>query len=229
MYNRLISEGWKSERIKLLIDAQATKANIKNALTWLKANAQSSDVCLFHFSGHGSHGDDLAPFDEADGLDEYICPYDALPASWTNDIRDDELEAWLDDVSGQKVVILDTCFSGGFLKTPEFTVKTKPGISYRQLIDNFTRDLAKEGYEIMAACADNEYALESGYLQNGVFTYYVEQGLAGGADANADQKISAEETYSYAGPKTADYTGGKQHPQFYDGLAGEVILIEKSE
>jgi len=227
MYNRLISEGWKNNQIKVLINSQATKTNIKNALDWLKANAQSNDLCLFYFSGHGGHGPDIAPLDEADGQDEYLCPYDSIPNSWANDVRDDELDNWLATLTNKKVIILDTCFSGGFIKTPTLTVKTKPGVSYRQLTDNFTKDIAKAGYETLTASDDHEFSYESSQLQNGVFTYYLEQGLAGGADTNQDNKTSAAETFTYAAPKTAAYTDNQQHPQFFDGIAGEVVVGEK--
>ena len=227
MYNRLTGSGWKSSQIKLLTNSQATKANIKNAVDWLKANARSDETCLIYFSGHGGNGADLAPLDEADGQDEYLCPYDSLPASWSNDVRDDELDLWLDPLTNNKVVILDTCFSGGFIKTPTLTVKTKPGVSFRKLTDNFTRDIARAGCEVLAASDDHEFSYESSQLQNGVFTCYVEQGLAGGADADQDNKISAAETFNYAAPKTAAYTGDEQHPQLYDGIDGDVVLGAK--
>jgi len=45
----------------------------------------------------------------------YICPTDTLSTSHDNDISVNELESALSAIPGTKVVILDSCFSGGFI------------------------------------------------------------------------------------------------------------------
>jgi uncharacterized caspase-like protein len=214
----------------LLIDSAATKANIHNAIDWMKTKADADDICLFLFSGHGSRETDIPPYDEADGRDEYLCPHDSLLASATNDIRDDELDDWMTPIKGKKVVLLDTCFSGGFVKTPAYTIKTKPGIPYmkptgKMLGDGFTKDLDKSGYVTLTASQDTEFSYECPALENGVFLYYVDEGLAGPANADDDRDISAEETYDYANPKVVSYYT-EQHPQIYDGVTGELPVVK---
>ena len=44
------------------------------------------------YSGHGACGPDVPPIDEANGVDEYLVPHDALSNSAANNISDDELE-----------------------------------------------------------------------------------------------------------------------------------------
>jgi len=103
------------DHILLLLDTVATRAAIRSALTeWLPARVQQGDVAVFYFAGHGSLAvDELDGGDEADGLDETICPADVMRNASTNDIRDDELRAWLMGVpTSQRVVILDSCHSG---------------------------------------------------------------------------------------------------------------------
>ncbi|MGC8848996.1 MAG: caspase family protein [Candidatus Bathyarchaeia archaeon] len=95
----------------MLVDSEATRSAIQNAITTIASKEDSDDVVLFIFSGHGTYGPDVAPLDEVDGFDEYICPHDL------NNIRDDELTDWLSVLDSKKIVaIFDSCFSGEFMK-----------------------------------------------------------------------------------------------------------------
>ncbi len=201
-----------ADHVRLLINGNATKSNINSTIfNWLDPLEDANDTVLFFFSGHGSNGNDVSPFDENDNLDEYICPYDALSNSFTNDIRDDELKTWLNTLdSGKIVVILDTCYSGGFIN-----------------------DLAKSGREILAACAENELSSETGSLGHGVFSYFLLQALgtmASEADLNGNNLLSVEELFNFANANTLEYTSldNDQHPVFYDGYTGELSLVPLS-
>ncbi|MCX6033177.1 MAG: caspase family protein [Chloroflexi bacterium] len=97
-----------SSDVRLLTDAQATKASIISALKGLLAGAQAGDVLVFTNSSHGTYvtekGGDEPNYDEA------ICPYD-IDASL---IVDDELrELFTGLPKGVRLtVISDSCFSG---------------------------------------------------------------------------------------------------------------------
>ena len=80
---------------KLFIDKKAKKKNIKKQFKKMAKKAKPGDVFGFYFSGHGGYCADVEPMDEADGYDEYICPYNNLLDSTKNSIRDDELEEYL--------------------------------------------------------------------------------------------------------------------------------------
>jgi hypothetical protein len=145
MYNRLLNySNWKAENIRLLVSNAAgtkhdcTRDNIQAEIAWMASQADADDVCLFFYAGHGDYNTDIAPIDEADGWDEYICPEGG-------NIRDDELDAWMTTpIKGKKVVIIDSCFSGGFVKGEG--ARTIPGVPYAELTDGFVRDLNKPGY-----------------------------------------------------------------------------------
>ena len=66
LYNRL-APTWGTDHIKLLIDANATKAAISNAITiWLSLREDSDDTVLFYFSGRGGQTNfDRTPLDKA--------------------------------------------------------------------------------------------------------------------------------------------------------------------
>ena len=57
-----------------------------------------------------------------------------------------------------------------------------------------------------------ELSLEDHGLRQGVFTYYLLQGMKGGADRNGDYLISIRELYNFVYGKVRDYTAGAQTP-----------------
>ena len=103
---------------RMLVDRSATTANILDRLEWLVDDAQSGDVLLFHYSGHGSQMVDT-DYDlgiEPDGMDEIICPVDL---DWRSKVvKDDDFARIFakvpDDVN--LTVILDCCHSGQGLR-----------------------------------------------------------------------------------------------------------------
>jgi len=213
---------WSSENIIYLPDA--TKSQIENAIKLIAGKAGLNSLILFHFSGHST----LSP----DGSHVYICPADSSNTSFANDIKDDELERWLDSIpASRRCVILDTCDGGAFLKkpSPDLTIRTylKKGQKVTRPLagTGFYKKLSKAGYVVLTACDKNEYSQESSKLQNGVFTYYLVKGLNSpyGADINSNRVISAEETYYYTNPRVTAFNPS-QHPQLYDGCPGELTI-----
>jgi len=91
--------------IESLKDSNATKSAIISGIVTTFYGADDNDVSYFYFSGHGSW--DLAT--------SYLCPFESLTNSFENDISVQELEAVLSNIPGIKVIILDSCFSGGFI------------------------------------------------------------------------------------------------------------------
>jgi len=222
MNTLLNSTMWISENIVYL--PNATKTDIENAIEYVKVKIEPDGLILFYFSGHGN----LSP----DGSRAYICPADSSYTSFANDIEDDELERWLDGIpTNKKCVILDTCFSGAFIKKPppDLIIKTylkkgqEPTIALART--GFFIKLSKAGYVLLTACDDNEASLESSKLENGVFTYYLDEGFNSPyeVDINSNQEISAEESYHYSNPRVTDFNMN-QHPQIYDGYPRELTL-----
>ncbi len=217
-----LSGMWGESHVKVLTDSQATKAAIQSAIaTWLDPLEDAGDTTVFYFSGHGSYWDDESPMDEADGWEETILPCDARTTSDINDIRDDELTGWLGDLeSARQVVILDSCFSGGFAENSE---RGESAPSAADLSEGLSRDLSRDGRVTLAACADYESSLENAYLEHGVFTYYVLSAFDDleAADSDDNDEVSAEEIFDYAEPRTVDYEPD-QHPVMNDGYAGDL-------
>ena len=211
MKDVLLDGGWSQSDITMLKDSQATEANIKSNLNSIASSTTSTSLSVFSFSGHGTQS----------GGKEAICPHDIN----SNLIYDDELNAILDNFNGRVVCIIDTCHAGGM--GPDGGKGNESEFNATQFTMNFIETLGagNENRVILMACAANELSYEHPDLENGVFTYYVVEGLEGAADSNSDGKITAEETFDYAEPKTTAFKPS-QHPQIYDGdSSAEVPII----
>ncbi len=223
---------WDAANIEVIVDRQATAANIWAALNAMSAASDANDQCVFFFSGHGGWGSDRAPIDEADGKDEYLCESD-----FANNIYDDELGDWVADLPTNNVfIVLCACFSGGAIKSEDSVKSVSPadgGSSgfveeINAAIADKTRGLqdvddAGAGM-VLAACDDHETCQESYVLQHDVFNHYVLQAMAGAGDANFDNIITGEEIYAYATPLATAYNGG-QHAQIYDANPGSAFVL----
>lgn len=119
----LAQRRFASENVTVLLNSQATKDAITNALRQLASDSRRGDYIYIHFSCHGQQmADDNG--DEADGLDEALIPYDA-PRRYAEGVyegerhlRDDELGSLLDAIrrkagaDGTVTLVLDACHSG---------------------------------------------------------------------------------------------------------------------
>jgi len=118
-YNSIMkSSNWKPENVILLINENATKENIINALQELSTKVDSNDIFVFSYQGHGSEVPDEAPFDEKDGTDEIIVPYDFAKENGkpVNYITDDELNYYFSQIHAKGMaLIFESCLSGGLV------------------------------------------------------------------------------------------------------------------
>jgi len=84
----------------LLIDENATRENIINELHNFKNTLHEDDTLLFYFAGHG-------------GLEDIEEKY--IITTEQDIITTSDLYNALSDIPSKKIVILDSCFSGGFV------------------------------------------------------------------------------------------------------------------
>ena len=97
-YSLIKSDNWDEENIILLLNSNATKDNIVQALIQISEILGPDDIFIFSWNGHGSKvldvDGDEAFFDPDDTYDEIICPYDIEKTddSFVNALTDDELD-----------------------------------------------------------------------------------------------------------------------------------------
>ncbi len=132
-----------------------------------KLFSEDLDIALFYFSGHGA-----TYFD-----DEYICTYDSdniIPGIKTSDI----LSTVNSSKCKNKIIILDSCFSGG--------------MGHTSLIQN--ADLLAKGVTIITSSCDNQ---TSGMIGGrSIFTALLCQALKGGA-SNLFGQITPGSVYAF--------------------------------
>ncbi|MFC1846536.1 caspase domain-containing protein [Chloroflexota bacterium] len=197
--NRLRSI-WGADHIKLLVDTQATKSSIQNAITgWLDSKEDENDVVLFYFSGHG----------QQESNDGYaIWPYNTFSTSDKNEIRDDMLDSWLRCLeSSQQVIIIDSCNSGGFIE-----------------------ELYQYGRVILTSCSKNEDSYENSSLGHSIFTYYFLDAFNNldSVDDNNDNSISIQEVFNWAESKTVSSAKTQlraQNPKICDCNYEQIGLV----
>jgi hypothetical protein len=219
---------WKTDNIILLLDSQVTIGGIQSAIASMDARMDGDDTFLFFYSGHGTAEPDEPPYDESDGLDEYLYVYDGL-------LRDDVLSDWLDALRPNRVIVmLDSCFSGGMVRGQK-GVKTIGGTkAISRAGDGFARDLSRlTGIVVLTASEADESSYEFGFLRNGLFTFLATLTMNRFADANNNDLLSAEEVYDgvWRFGRLLNRVG--QHPTLYDSYpasnpsAGELTLLAR--
>lgn len=214
---------WEAPNIALLLNRKANAAAIRAGLHRMATLADADDQCLFFFSGHGGQAPDRAPYDESDGLDEYLVETDDQA-----NIYDDDLGEWVTDLPTQRVmVVLAACHSGGFIKS----AGAGPRMDAASFVAGFNEDLQRaieqkrkmapldlddNGFGVVITAADDDETCQESYeLQHDVLVYYVLQGMAGPADRDSNGWVSAEELFAWAGPRATSYNSS-QHAQLYD-------------
>jgi hypothetical protein len=138
-----------------------------------------------------------------------------------------KLKATLSKVpSDVHVVMLDSCFSGNF-------VRSKGGTKQKSfLMDDST---IVQGHAYLASSSEHEESQESDAIQASYFTQSIVTGLRGAADTSGDRKVSLNELYYYAFNETLSNTEsstvGPQHPSYNITLvgSGDLILTDISE
>jgi metacaspase-1 len=167
--------------IKILTDADATKAAILDELRALVKSLDVNDCGYFHFSGHGVR---MPSADEAepDSLDEVLCPYEF---DWTNDtaITDNEVLDVLKSLKlGARLILtIDSCHSGDMLRVLAPTGHPRtipPPAGLRR-----TRGSTRIGFRaagrapnvaVVSACSPWQTAADTTFAgrANGAFSYF---------------------------------------------------------
>ena len=167
-------------------EKRPTLANLRREVPRFLAQAGPEDQVLVFFSGHGELFDDethLVPRDfEARKAET------ALPAS--------ELRAALAACpAAVKLLIIDSCHAGGARST---------GAALPA--EALARSVVSErvpGCIVLASSRAEEKSWEWHERQQGLFSYWLCRALEGGADRNADGRLTVDEIYEYTSERVA--------------------------
>jgi hypothetical protein len=184
--------GVPSENVRLLVDNEATLAEIRTALSAQLANSvEGSHAKVYvYFAGHG------AP--DLKSKRPFLVPYDGNPAyPETSCFALAELYESLGRLPASVTVMLDACFSGasGRGDTPNtLLAQARPALVELKATSTPTN--------VTVLSAANGDQVSSGFMdkKHGLFTYFLLKGLGGEADANGDMRLTLDELHHYVTP-----------------------------
>lgn len=187
-------------------NAVSSVEELKSAAAEAFASAREGDVSLLYIGTHGEYapGEGGAALLLSDGQNEEKLTAPAL-------------QSMLDAVPGLKIVILDACNSGAFIGK---------GLSDGAEKGSF----AGPDYKVLCSAGGSE---ASWYFQGAedaatagasYFATVLTDGLAGGADGNADGLVTLDEIYDYLLENYAAST-----PQMYPQRDGDTVLYACGE
>lgn len=166
----LARQGTLAPESVTLIDGQATRAGLRSAFQRVAQAAGPNDLFIFFYSGHGNQVRGQVSATEPDGKNETIEMVDGS-------ITDDEMNEMFQQVRAQTaLLILDSCFSGGFARD----VVSRPGVM----------GLFSSEEDLTSSVADK-------FQAGGFLSHFIQTGLSGGADENRDRVITAGELGAY--------------------------------
>ena len=198
IYNSLMnSKNWKADHIRFLLNENATREKILNALDWLAGNSGPNDVVFFYYNGHGIPVPDNDG-DEEDGYDEAICPYDTdvKDGKLVNYISDDEIDKKLDRIESKGMFLaFCSCFSGGLFDDSE-SLGFRKSNNIKQFNKELTMDIEGDGRVIVTAAMEHGTAIFYKEMFD-PFALSLNLALNGKADKNKDGICSAEEIAEY--------------------------------
>ncbi len=202
-------EGGKieSDHMRVLINQDATVANVQDALYNFLGQAIDKDFVVIYFAGHG------AP-EPARPTNTYLLTYDANPSQLATTafpmFRIKEvIERY---ISSKKIVVFsDACHSGAI--SVDFATRGL-GVTEQNLFNQYLADLAKakEGTIVFTASAAGEVSQEFPDLGHGAFTYYLLEGMRGKADLDNDYTVTINELMQYVEEQVKRRTRGAQNP-----------------
>lgn len=203
--------------VRLLINGAATRKKIVKAIGEDLPRLQSrDDLVLIYYAGHGCPEHTFPPNRTARYLVPHDADYDRIFATGIS--LEQELKTLLERQSAGRVLfILDACFSG------LAGGRTFIGPSLAHAVSMFRSSIPPLrsldlgfGRVILAACRDNEVALEETRLGHGLFTYHLLACLTEAGDAT----IGVAELYEKLYSAVVRATGGKQQPVMKGELIG---------
>jgi uncharacterized caspase-like protein len=139
----------------------------------------------------------------------FFCPYDANRSTLITyeDIR----KLLIVCKARRQLLIADACYSGAIrTSTPDSSAKHDSGKELLFFLSSRTSQMSRE----LPA------------IKGGVFTYFLLQGLRGGADSNRDRLITAKELFDFVSPKVKEGTKGQQVPVMWGNFSDQMVFLD---
>lgn len=185
--------GVPTENVVMLLDQQATLANLRTWFSGKLANSvdgKNARVYVY-FAGHG--------VPNIKTQKPFLVPHDGDPAyPDTSCLALEEVYRELGKLDAPVTVMLDACFSGVTSRSDEarsLVANIRPAV-----VTLKAGDLPSN---VSVLAATNGLQVSNGFprKRHGLFTYFLLKGLGGEADVNDDGRLTLQELHDYLGTK----------------------------
>ena len=183
-------------QVKLLVDKEATRADIFEAMEWLQQETTPNDICFFFYAGHGYR-------DEKDRF--YFMPYEGTTNKLYNCFSATDFKHMAEDINCKLIVFTDACYSAALLEGNRSAATT-------HFIEQLRR--TKNGMMLYASSASDTKSKEDPSWGNGAFTKALLGAFNGGARQQFDEGLSTQELEMYLYKEVRRLTNFKQTPIF---------------
>jgi len=188
---------YRQVEVRLLTDAQATRANLLQALEWLRSQVGPEDVGMLFLAGHGLN-------DGRQGW--HFLPHDGdRDRLRSTGVPDAALNRAMSRVRGRAVVFLDTCFAGevteAFTRLSRDTARVANALS-----------APENGVIVFASSTSRQESLERAEWGNGAFTKVLIEGLNGAAQEAGEGIVTLRGLGPFLAREVAKLTSGRQTP-----------------
>ena len=199
------------EQIQVLVDDNATRENILNAMRNTFLQADENDVILFYFSGHGVEGA-FIPVD-FDGFD--------------NRLYHQEIRQILDSSKAKhKLVMGDACHAGSLFSANGEDSNLMASRSMTSMLHQYYSafENSNGGLAFLMSSKGAEVSLEDSGIRSGVFSHFLIRGLKGEADYDHNNIVTIEEAFDFTNKKVSSYTVGAQTPVLTGDFDGNMPM-----
>jgi tetratricopeptide (TPR) repeat protein/uncharacterized caspase-like protein len=206
------------ENVRTFINQEATVTAIKEAVgNWLARSTNEADTVYIFFSGHG--------YFEKEYGESYLLTYDSdanVPYASAISLKD------LSYAISRRVHARRVLFIADAVKKDYFDPESDDGEASKKFVQAFNQIAdARSGVSTMLANRGGEYSREGQrWNAHGVFTKYLLDALASGADKNSDGLTSGEEVFDFLSSRVAADTSNKQRPSRSGNTIDEIALAK---
>lgn len=192
--------------VKVLMDEDATQANIRDGLKWLRDNVKERDAGVIFLAGHGMSQENSY----------YFVPYRPNDIGKKEDwVPGNEIVQTLQNLPGRAMFFLDTCHSGALAN------QAKVAGTINQVDE-------ERGVIVFASATAKELAQETEEWGNGAFTKALIEGLRGEAEDPRDKYIYPTTLKRYVTRRVRDLTDNQQRPYVSDhGIDDPIAVVVK--
>ncbi len=187
---------YEDVEVKLLCDGEASRADIFEAMEWLKQESSPMDVCIFFFAGHGMR-------DEKDRF--YFMPYGCNTDKLYECFSASDFRNEAEDVHGKLIAFVDACYSGALFEGGRSAAST-------HFIEQLKR--SKNGMLLYASSSSDTKSREDESWGNGAFTKALVEALNGAAREEHTEGLSTQELEHFLYKEVRKITDFKQTPIF---------------